>query len=127
MEKDILVKVGADITDFSRKMADTNKALTDFSRANKDTFGAIGKTGSILTKGITVPALAATTALTGITLVKGFGRLTGIDTAKAKLTGLGHSAESVETIMVSALDSVRGTAYGLDHAASPAAGGIAAA
>ncbi|MCM3487899.1 peptidoglycan DD-metalloendopeptidase family protein [Alkalihalophilus marmarensis] len=82
--------------------------------------------GRNLTRSITMPAVGAASALAGITLVKGFGRLVGIDTARAKLVGLGHDAESVETIMTSALDSVRGTAFGLDEAATTAANAVAA-
>ena len=126
MSNDILVKIGADITQFSRAMAESNKALANFSKANSDTFGAFKKTGDMLTKGITVPAAAAVTALTGVTLVKGFGRLLGIDTARAKLTALGHDGESVETIMDNALESVKGTSYGMDEAATTAANAVAA-
>ncbi|GGP07271.1 tape measure protein [Oceanobacillus neutriphilus] len=86
----------------------------------------ISKTGDALTNRITKPAVAATTALTGITLVKGFQRLTGIDTAQAKLMGLGHDAETVEVIMNSALESVKGTSYGMDAAATTAASAVAA-
>ncbi|MBU5594919.1 tape measure protein [Amphibacillus sp. MSJ-3] len=86
----------------------------------------ISKVGSSLTRKITAPALAATGALTGITLVKGFNRLTGIDTAQAKLKGLGHDGKSVETIMTSALESVKGTSFGMDEAATTAASAVAA-
>lgn len=82
--------------------------------------------GSTLTRRITMPAAGAAAALTSITLVKGFGRLVGIDTARAKLTGLGHSAEGVESIMGSALESVKGTSFGLDEAATTAANAVAA-
>lgn len=82
--------------------------------------------GDKLTSSITKPALGATTALTGITLVKGFQRLMGIDEAKAKLLGLGHSGESVETIMNSALESVKGTSFGMADAATIAASAVAA-
>lgn len=126
MASDILVKVGADISDFSRKMAQSNKALSNFRRANQQTFDAFRQTGNALTKWVTAPALAAITALTGITLVKGFGRLVGIDTARAKLEALGHDAKSVESIMTSALDSVKGTSFGLDEAATTAANAVAA-
>src|SRR5690606_17398165 len=53
---DILVKVGADITDFSRKMAESNKALTEFSKKNQATFDAFKTTGA------TVTAVSATFA-----------------------------------------------------------------
>lgn len=82
--------------------------------------------GDKLTSSITKPAIGATTALTGITLVKGFNRLVGIDEAKAKLLGLGHNAEGVEKIMVSALESVKGTSFGMDEAATTAANAVAA-
>lgn len=93
----------------------------------------LGKIGSMasgagekLTSAITKPALGAATALTGITLVKGFNRLTGIDDARAKLLGLGHDGKSVEKIMKSALASVKGTSFGMDEAATTAAGAVAA-
>lgn len=93
-------------------------------------FSSIGKSisgvGDKLTRSITVPALGAASALTGVTLVKGFNRLVGIDTAKAKLKGLGHDAGSVENIMNSALESVKGTSFGMDEAATTAANAVAA-
>src|SRR5690606_16022256 len=46
--------------------------------------------------------------------------------AESKLTGLGHSAKSVEKIMVNATDAVTGTAFGLDAAATVAASAVAA-
>src|SRR5690625_1093078 len=49
MANDILVKVGADISDFSRKMAESNRALSDFGRANAETFDAFKKTGAVIT------------------------------------------------------------------------------
>lgn len=61
----------------------------------------------------------------GVALTKGFGRLESLDQATAKLTGLGHSAESVQSIMNNALASVRGTAFGMDEAATVAAGVVA--
>nr|WP_237682551.1 tape measure protein [Microbacterium sp. B19(2022)] len=57
---------------------------------------------------------------------KGFSRLNAIDTARAKLTGLGNDAGSVEQIMKNALTSVRGTAFGLGDAATVAAQAVAA-
>lgn len=126
MASDILVKVGADISDFSRKMAQSQKALSNFGKANQNTFDAFKQVGGNLTKYVTAPAAAAVSALTGITLVKGFGRLVGIDTARAKLSALGHDAESVETIMDNALEAVKGTSFGMDEAATTAANAVAA-
>lgn len=50
-------------------------------------------------------------------MVKGFGRLSAIENAEAKLKGLGHTTSEVEAITKNALNSVKGTAYGLDEAA----------
>lgn len=82
--------------------------------------------GSNLTNKITKPAMIAGGALASITIGKGFGRLVEIDNAKAKLDGLGHSSESVQKIMDNALESVRGTSFGLGEAATTASSAVAA-
>jgi tape measure domain-containing protein len=94
------------------------------------------KIGSVLGKGIGlaikggigVAAVGATAAVAGLTaaLTKGFARLKNIDNAKFKLQALGNSAADVNEIMKSALASVKGTAFGLDQAASTAATAVAA-
>ncbi len=86
-------------------------------------FKSVGQT---LTNAITKPAIAAATALAGITLKKGFDRLVGIDDARAKLKALRFEAEEIDVIMDSALESVKGTAFGLDEAATTAANAVAA-
>lgn len=74
---------------------------------------------------------AINTALTGAmnvvksTLGAGLDRALNIEDAQAKLTGLGHSADSVATIMDDALASVRGTAFGMGDAAAVAASAVA--
>ncbi|MGV0624960.1 tape measure protein [Mycolicibacter minnesotensis] len=68
----------------------------------------------------------AAAAAVGTSLKLGFDRLRAIDDAKAKLTGLGHSTQSTAKIMDSALDAVKGTAYGLGDAATIAASAVAA-
>lgn len=62
----------------------------------------------------------------GTALVKGFQRLDAIDTARAKLTGLGNDTKTVDKIMQNALASVKGTAFGLGDAAGVAAQAVAA-
>lgn len=102
------------------------KELRKEASQNLDVIGkGFEKTGAKMSKFITKPALVAAGALAGITLKKGFDRLESIDTAKAKLEGLGHSAESIDGIMDSALTSVRGTMYGLGDAATTAASAVA--
>lgn len=82
--------------------------------------------GGTLTKYVTLPVAGLATLLGGTALSKGFSRLLDIDTAQAKLKGLGHDAQNVETIMNNATDSVKGTAFGLGEAATTAANAVAA-
>lgn len=86
----------------------------------------LGSTGKSLTNKITKPALLAGSALAGIALTKGFSRLVEIDSAKAKLTALGNSAKDTQTIMDNALESVKGTSFGMGEAATTAANAVAA-
>lgn len=85
--------------------------------------------GSKLADGIKTGAKVAgvaVAAVLGTALTKGFGRLTAIENAQASLSGLGHSADTVSSIMKNALGSVKGTAFGMDEAASTAATAVAA-
>lgn len=129
----ISAKIVGDSKSFQKAFETANRAVADFdsrfsgiSGGLKNIGGSLTNVGGKLTKYVTKPAFGAVSALTGLTLVKGFDRLTGIDDAKAKLMGLGHSADSVKDIMNSALASVKGTSYGLDEAATTAAGAVAA-
>lgn len=83
---------------------------------------AIGRVGATAA----AAAGAAGVGLLTAALTSGFDRLQSIENATNKLSGLGHSAESVQTIMDSALASVKGTAYGLGDAANIAASAVAA-
>lgn len=56
----------------------------------------------------------------------GISRALNIEDATAKLKGLGHDTKAVEAIMKDALASVKGTAFGLDAAATTAASAVAA-
>lgn len=64
-------------------------------------------------------------ALAGVALKGGLDRALNIEGAEAKLSGLGHSAQSVEKIMTNASAAVKGTAFGLGDAASVAASVVA--
>lgn len=108
------VQLSSKLDDFSRKVESVSgklKGLTDF--------------GDKLTNKLTKPAIAAAGALGGLTIAKGWQRLTAIDDAKVKLEALGNSAEDVSVIMDNALTSVKGTAYSLDEAATTAASAVA--
>lgn len=64
---------------------------------------------------------AAVGATLGTSLVKGFGRLEAIDTAQAKLAGLGITGAKLQKTMDAATAAVKGTAFGLGDAAAAAA------
>lgn len=84
---------------------------------------------SSLTKHIKRGAIGVGVAAGGaisIGLKKGLGRLSAIEVAESKLKGLGNSARDMSGIMQNALASVRGTAYGLEEAATVAASAVAA-
>lgn len=98
---------------------DVEKAGEGMGSRLMDGMNKIGKVGAVALGG-------AITAGVGTALVKGFQRLDTIDQATAKLTGLGHSAASVDQIMNDALASVKGTAFGMGEAATTAAGAVAA-
>ena len=118
----VVINITGDTSGYERSVRElasrTQKSLSSVS-------GALGAAGSALTKGITVPALGAATAVGSIFAVKGWQRLEAIDTAKSKLKGLGYTAGDIESIMGSALTSVKGTAYGLGDAATVAVGALA--
>lgn len=89
--------------------------------------GAVGAKalGGALTLGVAAVGTAAAATL-GSALSKGFSRLKSIDDAKFKLKALGNSAADVQDIMDSALESVKGTAFGMGEAANIAASAVAA-
>lgn len=92
--------------------------LTGVTKSAVTGFGKIGKVGlgAITTIGVGITALAAK---------GGFAHALNIENAQAKLKGLGHSAEAIGEIMANANLAVKGTAYGLDEAASVAAAAVA--
>lgn len=90
---------------------------------------AVGKAVAFsIRSAITLGAAGAATAVAGIgyTLTQGFKRLEKIDNARFKLQALGNSATDVDEIMKNAQQSVKGTAFALDEAASSAASAVAA-
>lgn len=95
------------------------------ARAGGKFGGAFAKVAKVGIAGIAAAGTAA-----GIVIFKalsgGFNRLKAIDTAKAKLRGLGFQGVKLKKVMDAAANSVDGTAFGLDAAAT-AAGTLAAA
>lgn len=115
--------------EYQQNFSTLGKLKNSFSSVGSGMQKAGGKmqgVGKKLTSGITKPALMAGGALAGIAITKGFGRLVEIDTAKAKLSALGNSAKDTDTIMNNALESVKGTSFGMGEAATTAANAVAA-
>lgn len=94
--------------------------------ANADAHGreAGSRIGTAMSKGIkrALMTVGATAAIVGgVALKSGLDRLLDIEDAQAKMRALGYEGEQIESIMDSALTSVKGTAFGLGEAASVAA------
>lgn len=99
------------------------------NRASSDGEGIGAKLAAGMAKTMKAGAIAAGASVAGVmgvSLKKGFDRLTSIDDARGKLTALGHSADSTAKIMDSAMAAVKGTAYGFGDAATIAASAVAA-
>jgi tape measure domain-containing protein len=88
----------------------------------------IKSVGDNLTNKITKPALIAGAAMGGITAKLGFDRLIGLDSAKAKLEGLGYSTKEVGSITGQVTNAIKGgmttMAEGTDIAAGALAAGV---
>uniref|UniRef100_A0AAU8GNT7 Tape measure protein n=1 Tax=Mycobacterium phage Pharb TaxID=3136626 RepID=A0AAU8GNT7_9VIRU len=85
--------------------------------------------GGMIASGLKVTAAVGGTLLAGGiagALHAGMSRLTAIDDARFKLQGLGNDTQKVQSIMDNALAAVKGTAFGLDEAATTAASAVAA-
>lgn len=102
-----------------------NAFLTAFQGIASKASSAMGAVDNAL-KGIATGAVTVGIAGIGTALTAGFSRLNAIDTASAKLRGLGNDAKSVDAIMANATASVKGTSFGLGEAATVAASAVAA-
>lgn len=118
------------LPDFSRFNREMNTGLnTSMNRAASTTNRSMGRIGTVMTRTAAAAATAFAavgTVISGIAITGGLTRLLDIEDAQAKLRGLGHDADTVGTIMDNALESVRGTAFGLGEAATIAANAVAA-
>ena len=119
-------KITGDASGFRKAFETAEATVIAFSKKIENIGSKLSGIGSKLTNSITKPALAAATALAAVPLVKGWNRMTQIDEARVKLEALGNSAKEVDSIMDNALASVKGTAYGMDEAATTAANAVAA-
>lgn len=111
-----------------KNLSVSTQPAQELDNASNAAGGLVDKLGEVAAKtagkamkwGAVTAGTAAVGGL-GVALTKGFSRLDSIDQANAKLQGLGHSAQDIDAIMASAMDSVKGTAYGFGDAASLAA------
>lgn len=87
------------------------------------TMGAsiVGTIGKTMKTGLVATGIAAGGVLT-TALTKGFKRLSAFEAANKSLEGMKLSAQDIETVMGNASKAVEGTAFGLDEAATTAAG-----
>ena len=119
--ENLTVRIGADLSDFERKMSKMQGSL---NRVGSN----MQNIGGSLTKWISAPALAAATAVAGITAAFGWERLVGLDTAQAKLKGLGYEAQDVSRISDQVTSAIEGgmttMAEGVDIAAGALAAGV---
>src|SRR5690625_4013408 len=89
---------------------------------------SLSSMGDTLTSAITKPVGLAATAVSGLVGALGFRRLVGLDSAQAKLRGLGYEAEEVERISGQVTDAIQDgmttMAEGVDIAAGALAAGV---
>lgn len=108
---------------FSKEL---DKQLAGASAGASRAGEAVGsRVASGMGKALKVGGVAAGAVL-ATSLTMGFRRLTAIEDAEAKLKGLGNSAADTAKIMENALAAVKGTAFGMDEAATTAASAVAA-
>lgn len=88
--------------------------------------GGLGKAAGTAAKIAGGAAALVGGAIAGVALKGGFDRALNIEAAQAKLSGLGHDAQSVTKIMDNASAAVKGTAFGMGDAAGAAASMVAA-
>lgn len=104
----------------SRQMGDLGAGKAS-NKASGVITGALGGAFKTVTK-VGAGALGGLgAAVTGLAATGGISRALAIEDARAKLSGIGMDAEGVDKVMQNALNSVKGTAYGLGDAAIVAA------
>src|SRR5690625_1365584 len=90
---DILVKVGADVSDYSRKMKESTQELKKFGDSNKETFDAFKKTGAVVSA-----AGATLTAGLGFAVSKAKDFEAGMSKVAAISGSTGEDLESLTDI-----------------------------
>lgn len=120
----VIVSVLADTKKFSRAFKNLANE-TGLSRLGQRFRNAGRRVTQFFKSGIRYAGLFAA-AIAGLAIKGGFERMMNIEDAQAKLKGLGHDTRTITAVMDDALASVKGTAFGLDSAATAAASAMAA-
>jgi tape measure domain-containing protein len=105
------------------KAGNTFSSMGDSIKSVSTKMGDMGRSFS---NKITKPALVAGAAVGGITAKLGFDRLVGLDTAKAKLEGLGYSTKEVGSITDQVTNAIKGGMTTMAEGTDVAAGALAA-
>lgn len=116
----------AGLESLSSMLGEAERQADKLGQTLQNIGGGLQSVGGNLTKYITAPIVGATTAAGGLTAALGWGRLTGLDNAKAQLEGLGYTAKEVEGITDEVSEAVQGGMMTVAEGTSAAAGGMAA-
>lgn len=119
---------------FSADGAGVGRAFNESAAREVGGSSALGRAGeaaggklkgsmiAVLSKGA---GIATAAVGIGTILSKGFERNIALDNAKQQMKSLGYEGEQLEAVMASALESVKGTAFGLGDAATLAGSALA--
>lgn len=112
--------------DLSKKADNIGNGFQDVGNRIVDTTKPMRDMGKNLTNWITKPALIATTAVAGIVGGLGAKRLVAMDTAKAKLEGMGYAAKDVKDITGDVSEALETGMMTLGEGVDVASGALAA-
>lgn len=117
------------MSNLSSQAASASSAMRDTASSTREVDGAAKQATSGMSKMLDVakqiaPAMTAVAGV-GAVMTSGWKRLTELDTAQAKLRGLGHEAQAVEEIMSNAWQSVTGTSIAYAGAVTQASNAVA--
>nr|DAY10577.1 MAG TPA: tail tape measure [Caudoviricetes sp.] len=117
------------MSNLSSQAASASSAMRDTASSTREVDGAAKQATSGMSKMLDVarqiaPAMTAVAGV-GAVMTSGWKRLTELDTAQAKLRGLGYEAQAVEEIMSNAWQSVTGTSIAYAGAVTQASNAVA--
>ena len=104
----------------------TSESFGKISSGLSSVSSKLTSTGQSLTNNITKPAMVATGAVTALVGKLGFDRLVGVDSARAKLDGLGYSGKEVTKIQEQVTKAIEGSITTMEEGTNAAAAGLSA-